>query len=196
MRRQKIGDGEQGAGSKQRSHIQKNVPLLPCYVVAIVFNALLMGCSLPTPAVTTDIPSLEVTKAPMRGQLPISAQANIAGQKINLEVARTPQQQATGLMYRTTLADNRGMLFLFEPPQVVGFWMKNVRIPLDMLFIKDGKISAIATDVPPCKTAACPTYGPTTPIDQVIELRGGVAAKLGIKVGQTVQIQYLSPRPK
>ncbi|MFB2979078.1 DUF192 domain-containing protein, partial [Microseira sp. BLCC-F43] len=75
--------------------------------------------------------------------LPISAKALVANQVIGLEVARTPQQQAVGLMYRTELPANRGMLFLIHPPQTVNFWMKNVQIHLDILFLKDGVIKAI-----------------------------------------------------
>jgi uncharacterized membrane protein (UPF0127 family) len=123
--------------------------------------------------------------------LPISAQAEMAGQRISLEVARTPQEQAMGLMYRTSLAPDRGMLFSFEPPQPVNFWMKNTIIPLDMVFLRNGEVKAIAANVPPCTTTPCPTYGPGTEIDQVIELRGGRAAELGLKVDDRVSVKFL-----
>ncbi|MBV8887803.1 MAG: DUF192 domain-containing protein [Chroococcidiopsidaceae cyanobacterium CP_BM_RX_35] len=123
--------------------------------------------------------------------LPISARATIAGHRIGLEVAQTPQQQATGLMYRTSLADDRGMLFPFNPPQSVNFWMENTLIPLDMIFLQQGVVKAIAPQVPPCKSYPCPTYGPKTLVDQVIELRGGRAAQLGLKVGDRVKIDFL-----
>jgi hypothetical protein len=99
-----------------------------------------------------------------------------------------------GLMYRTTLADDRGMLFPFEPPQPVSFWMKNVRIPLDMIFLRDGEVKAIAASVPPCTAEPCPTYGPPTAVNQVIELRGGRAAELGLKVGDRVKIKFLDSK--
>ncbi len=158
-------------------------------VLGVVLGNLLISCSAPTPAVSPP-PSAQV-QMPVSGQtLPISAQAVIAGRKIELEVARTQQQQAMGLMHRTTLADNRGMLFPFESPQPVRFWMKNVRIPLDMIFLQDGKVKAIAPSVPPCKTEPCPTYGPNTAVNQVIELRGGRSAELGLKVGDRVKIEF------
>jgi hypothetical protein len=122
----------------------------------------------------------------------------MAGQRISLEVARTSQEQAMGLMYRTSLAPDRGMLFSFNPPQPVNFWMKNTLIPLDMIFLRNGEIQAIAPNVPPCTTTPCPTYGPQVPIDQVIELRGGRAAELSLKVGDRVNIKFLdgkTPRP-
>ncbi len=123
--------------------------------------------------------------------LPITAQAQMAGQRFSLEVTRTPQEQAMGLMYRTSLADDRGMLFSFVPPRPVSFWMKNTKIPLDMVFLRNGEVKAIAANVPPCTAEPCPSYGPQIPIDQVIELRGGRAAELGLKVGDRVSVEFL-----
>lgn len=128
--------------------------------------------------------------------LPISATTTIAGQTIYLEVARTPAEQSMGLMHRTSVPDDRGMLFPFNPPMVVGFWMKNVKINLDMVFLYQGQVHHIAADVPPCKTDPCPLYGPRVPIDQVIELRGGRAAELGIKVGDRITVKFLDTPPK
>lgn len=124
-----------------------------------------------------------------KGQiLPITAQAQISGQKINLEVTSTPQQQAMGLMYRAELADDRGMLFSFSPARKVAFWMKNCLIPLDLIFMNSGIVEAIQNKAPPCLTAPCPTYGPDVEIDQVIELRGGRALELDLKVGDQIKI--------
>ena len=162
-------------------------------VMGIVVGVLLMGCSSVTPATSQNAspsPQLEAA-VNLAQELPISAQATIKGSQIGLEVARTQEQQAIGLMYRTTLADDRGMLFPFEPPQQLSFWMKNVSIPLDIIFMRDGKVKAIAASVPPCTTEPCPTYGPNTAVNQVIELRGGRAAELGLKVGDKVKIQFL-----
>ena len=124
--------------------------------------------------------------------LPISAKALVGNQVIELEVARTPQQQAVGLMYRTDLPANRGMLFLFHPPQTVNFWMKNVQIHLDILFLKDGMVKAIAPKAPPCKTNPCPTYSSGIPVNQVLELRGGQVERLGLKIGSRITIQPLN----
>jgi uncharacterized protein len=113
-----------------------------------------------------------------------------------LEVASTPEQQSMGLMYRTELADNRGMLFSFSPPRPVRFWMKNTLIPLDMLFVSNGVVKYIGARIPPCKQSQCPDYGPDTKIavDSVIELRGGRAAELGIKVGDRLKIDSYSAK--
>lgn len=153
----------------------------------------LMGCHAP-------LPKAEMSQAapPEAGQtLPITAQATIGSQVINLEVAQTRQQQALGLMYRRLLPANQGMLFTFSPPQPVSFWMKNTKIPLDMIFLHQGKVQAIVANVPPCSQTPCPTYGPEppVPIDQVIELRGGRAAELGLSVGDRIAIEPLPAAP-
>jgi len=67
--------------------------------------------------------------------LPITARAEMGGRVINLEVTRSITEQSQGLMFRTTLPDDRGMLFNFDPPQAVSFWMQNVPVPLDIVFI-------------------------------------------------------------
>ncbi|MGK7921390.1 MAG: DUF192 domain-containing protein [Trichodesmium sp.] len=126
---------------------------------------------------------------PKQGQiLPITAQAQISGRIINLEVAKTLKEQALGLMYREELPDNRGMLFSFDPPRVANFWMKNCKIPLDMIFIRSGIVKAIAVNAPPCKADPCPTYGSDVPVDQVIEVRGGLTRELNLKVGDRIII--------
>lgn len=125
--------------------------------------------------------------------LPISAEADINGQTIQLEVAVTPEQQAKGLMHRPPLPDDRGMLFPFDPPRFTRFWMKNTPSPLDMVFLRNGEVRAIVSSAPPCEADPCPTYGPDTPmqIDQVIELRAGRAFELGLEVGDRVEIRFL-----
>ncbi len=130
-----------------------------------------------------------VVKFPPESQtLPITAQFTTANRTVKLEVALTQQQQAAGLSNRNTLADDQGMLFPFEPPQSVRFWMKNTLIPLDIVFLHNGVVQAIAANVPPCTKETCPTYGPEMLVNQVIELRGGRAAELGLKVGNRLQV--------
>lgn len=107
-------------------------------------------------------------------------------QRIGLEVANTPEEQATGLMFRTELPDDRGMLFPIAPARNVRFWMRNVLIELDMVFLREGVVQAIIPNVPPCFSETCPNYGPDVPVDAVIELKGGSAAQLGLKVGDRI----------
>ncbi|MFM6310706.1 MAG: DUF192 domain-containing protein, partial [Dolichospermum sp.] len=153
------------------------------------------GCSPPTtaksPPVRLNSPVLISVNA---GQnLPISAIATFPKDvKIELEVAKTPEQQMMGLMYRPTLADNRGMLFVFPSLQPVKFWMKNVPVALDMVFIKEGVVEYIQKSAPPCSQEPCPTYGPPVLIDQVIELRSGRAGELNLQIGDHVKVDFLS----
>jgi uncharacterized membrane protein (UPF0127 family) len=118
--------------------------------------------------------------------LPVSVNAILGDRAIGLEVAKTPQEQAIGLMFRTELPDDRGMLFAIAPPRNVRFWMRNVQIELDMIFLREGVVQAIIPNVPPCFSDTCPNYGPDFPVDGVIELKGGRAAQLGLKVGDRI----------
>lgn len=101
------------------------------------------------------------------------------------EVARTPEQQATGLMNRQSLAPDRAMIFPYEPPQPASFWMKNTLIPLDMIFIRaDGTIARIAENTVPLSLD--PVLA-GEPVAAVMEIAGGRAAELGIKAGDKVE---------
>ncbi|MFM2060527.1 MAG: hypothetical protein RLZZ507_197 [Cyanobacteriota bacterium] len=162
---------------------------------SILLSILLIGCSSPTTAEPAATSTSQIQTQTFKGQkLPISAQAILPnGTKINLEVAKTPEQQMMGLMYRPALPDDRGMLFVFPSAQPVSFWMKNVPVSLDMVFLHKGVIQYIQTSAPPCQSEPCPTYGPNVPIDQVIELRSKRAKELGLQVGDKVKIEFLKP---
>lgn len=171
--------------------------------ITLGLSILLLACSSPSPEASAnpDISQTEVTQTsrsqpqPVGQQLPITATVEISGQQIQLEVAQTPDQQATGLMYRTELADDRGMLFPFEFPRPAQFWMRNTLIPLDMVFLLNGEVKAIAANAAPCTTPTCPIYGSGVPVNQVIELRGGRAAELGLQVGDRLTIQSVPATP-
>lgn len=160
---------------------------------SIGLSLFLMSC---TPAPTSSGEAPAEAAAPQADispaqSLPISAEAEIAGQTIQLEVARTPEEQAMGLMYRTSLPGDRGMLFSFEPPRPVQFWMRDTLIPLDMVFMRDGEVKAIVANAQPCTSNPCPTYGPRREaVNQVIELAGGRAAELGLAVGDRITLRF------
>ncbi|MBD6615032.1 DUF192 domain-containing protein [Komarekiella sp. 'clone 1'] len=162
-------------------------------LLSMLLGVLLMSCSVPTTAKPPTFTSAQTPALESLGQtLQISGKAIVPnGTTIQLEVARTPAQQAKGLMYRPALPNNRGMLFQFPSAQPVSFWMKNVPVPLDMVFLNKGVVKYIQASAPPCKSEPCPTYGPNTPIDTVIELRSGRAAELNLKVGDIVKIEFL-----
>jgi uncharacterized protein len=102
-----------------------------------------------------------------------------------VEVAATSPQQAKGLMFRTALADDRGMIFPFGDERMASFWMKNTPIPLDIIFIRaDGKIENIAENTIPYSLEP---VGSTAPVAAVLELRGGLTGELGIAPGDVVR---------
>lgn len=106
-------------------------------------------------------------------------------QQFSVEVMRTDEERARGLMNRPYLPADRGMLFDFKQPQIASMWMKNTLIPLDMLFIrKDGTISNIAENTEPHSLRSISS---TEPVTGVLELNGGTASRLGIAPGDKVR---------
>ncbi|WP_424939783.1 DUF192 domain-containing protein [Aliiroseovarius sp. S253] len=102
-----------------------------------------------------------------------------------VEVADDPRERAQGLMFREHMPSSHGMLFLFEKPQQVSFWMKDTLIPLDMLFIQsDGSISHIHENAVPHDTT--PIVGGAGVV-AVLEVNGGLAARFGIDEGSELQ---------
>jgi len=115
-----------------------------------------------------------------------------ATHRFDVWVADTPQRSAQGLMYVRDLAPGRGMLFVESAPREMSMWMKNTYIPLDMLFIDEhGRIVRIAAQTTPHSLASIAS---PTPVTMVLELRGGEAARRGIKVGD--QARVLGREPK
>ena len=101
-----------------------------------------------------------------------------------VEMAVNPAQRSQGLMFRESLEEDRGMLFDFGKSQRATMWMRNTYVPLDMLFIDaHGQITQIAADTRPLSDAVIASR---EPVRAVLELRGGVSAKLGIKPGDRV----------
>ena len=137
----------------------------------LVCLALALSCLMPASGRAGDDQTLEiVTKSGVH--------------VFSLEVMRTPEEKAKGLMYRRELAEGRGMLFDFSPEQPVSMWMKNTYIPLDMIFIRaDGRILRIAVNTTPESEAIIPSGGL---VRGVLEVIGGTAKKFGIAPGDRV----------
>lgn len=105
-------------------------------------------------------------------------------QVFSVEMAKTEQERATGLMYRKELAEGKGMLFDFSPEQQVSMWMKNTYISLDMIFIAgDGRIIRIAENTEPESLKTIASGGPAK---GVLEVIAGTAKKFGIRPGDRV----------
>ena len=150
---------------------------------ALAAAALASACGaapgpVPTPAAT---PSPGAAVGP-RAEMP-------SGAVYRLELALTPEQQAQGLMFRESLPEATGMLFVFPEDAPHHFWMKNTMIPLDMIWMdSSGKVLFVSADTPPCKADPCATYGPDASARQVLEIAGGMAAKEKVTVGSQLKI--------
>jgi uncharacterized membrane protein (UPF0127 family) len=106
----------------------------------------------------------------------------------DIEVADTPEERETGLMFREQLASNSGMLFIFEKEDVYDFWMKNTLIPLDIIWIDENKkIIFIKENAEPCKTEKCELFGPNEKAKYVLEINEGLTEEIGLKVGNKVE---------
>ncbi len=125
--------------------------------------------------------------------VPISESATVPitfpnGHTVQAEVARTPKEHALGLMGRTSLPPNHGMLFIFKNEEVHGFWMKNTLLVLDMIWLDSQKrIIDIIENAPPCKKDPCPSFGPSSKSLFVLEINGGMARKQALKIGMTLK---------
>lgn len=111
------------------------------------------------------------------------------GTRIIAEVLTQPEDMMRGMMFRDSLAPDRGMLFVHPAPGFYTYWMHQVRIPLDIIWLDSGRrIVEISTNTPPCRTKAseCPQYGGSRRAQFVLELAGGMAEKYRLKLGDTI----------
>jgi uncharacterized membrane protein (UPF0127 family) len=115
--------------------------------------------------------------------VPLTIHSSTGVHRFTVQVAATEEQQERGLMFYRSLGPDQGMIFPYNPPQEVSFWMENTLIPLDIIFIRpDGTIARI-TNAKPLDRTPLPS-GAT--IGAVLEIRGGRAAELGIREGDKV----------
>ena len=107
----------------------------------------------------------------------------------NIELAVTPQERNIGLMNRSKIRQNEGMLFIYPKNQIIKMWMKNTLIPLDMIFIKDdGEIEKIIKMTTPKDVTV---LGPEVKLKAVLEINGGITSYLNIKKGDYVMHESL-----
>ncbi len=110
-----------------------------------------------------------------------------SGKVLQVEVMVKDEDRAMGLMFRPSLAQDRGMLFLFEQPEFHGIWMKNCRFPIDILWLDEARtVVHVADSVPPCKADPCPVYQPLRRASYVVELNAGQARREKAVVGSSV----------
>lgn len=115
-------------------------------------------------------------------------------QRFRVELADTDMSRSRGMMFRTSMAPDAGMLFDFKQEQMASFWMRNTLLPLDMLFIKaDGTILNIHQRAIPHDESGVNSTGP---VRAVLEVNGGTVSRLGIKPGDTVDHAIFGRAPK
>lgn len=115
--------------------------------------------------------------------------------RFTVEIADTPDAQVIGLMGRTELAPDRGMLFIWDTPFYPSMWMKNMLISLDLVFVREnGTIAWIVHNVPPCPpSGACPAYRSPVRVTTVLEVAAGRAAELGLRIGDKLVLSGDAP---
>jgi uncharacterized membrane protein (UPF0127 family) len=117
-----------------------------------------------------------------------SATATAKDHRINLILAKSAQEKEVGLSSRTSLDQDQGMLFPFDKPDYYSFWMRDMKMPIDILFINGTKIVTIYKNVAPpaSSTEELPIYKPKEPADKVLELKAGGSDQYGLKEGDQI----------
>jgi uncharacterized membrane protein (UPF0127 family) len=115
--------------------------------------------------------------------VPLTIRSKTGVHHFTVAVAATPEQQERGLMFVKSLPPDRGMIFPYDPPQEVAFWMKNTLIPLDIIYIRANGTIARIVNAQPMDITPLPAG---EPVALVLEIGGGRAKELGIKEGDSV----------
>jgi len=145
-----------------------------------ILTVLALSLALPMAACGSD----SGTQAESVATVPLTITAGDKVHKFDVEIARTADEQQKGLMFRTGLPADGGMIFPFEKPRIASFWMKNTLIPLDMIFVRaDGSIDRVAENRIPESLEPVVSGGE---VAAVLELAGGTAARLNIDETATV----------
>ena len=113
----------------------------------------------------------------------------LKGHRYTIEIAADDASRQHGLMDRTQMDADHGMLFVFDDDAMRNFWMKNTKIPLDMLFFDaDKKLVSVQHSVPPCVADPCAAYSSGAPARYVLELNAGESEKIGLTSGDPIEI--------
>jgi uncharacterized protein len=140
-----------------------------------------------TPALTFGLAFLACRAVAAPAVVPLTLPS---GKVLQVEVMVKDEDRAMGLMFRPSLPLDRGMIFVFENAEFHGFWMKNCKFPIDMVWLDDArKIVHVSEAVPPCKAEPCPVYSPLRRARYVLELNAGQARREKAIVGAAVSFE-------
>lgn len=119
---------------------------------------------------------------------PLTATVHIRNSTYLVDIAATPQEKELGLGGRDSLPPLHGMLFPYDHAEQFSFWMKGMRFPLDIVWIRDQSIVDISKNVPVSVSGALPVYSPKVPVNKILEINAGEADKYGFQIGDVVVI--------
>jgi uncharacterized membrane protein (UPF0127 family) len=147
-------------------------------------TVLLLALALATVARAGAAKAASPTPSPTPETVPLRMPS---GKVLTVELMRTPEERALGVMGRTSLPRDRGLLFIFEESDFHAFWMKNCKFPIDMIWLdENGRVVHLEESVPPCKKDPCPTYSPMRRARYVVEINAGQARQEQALVGATL----------
>lgn len=156
--------------------------------IALLMMAVLFACA----QAPSSPPPSEPAKPPPEAESRKPRVILPDGIPVHVEIVADEEMRAQGLMYRDRLLPATGMIFLFPTDGEYSFWMKNTRIPLDMIWIDSGRrIVHVKHDVPPCEEDPCPSYEPGVKARYVLELAAGEALRHHLETGQTVKFDEI-----
>jgi len=155
-----------------------------------MFSLIAVACAQPSPNPADTV----IAPPPLEVVLPQAILPD--GATVDLELATTPEETTTGLMFRPSMSTDRGMLLLWSEERYATIWMMNVLIPLDIVFLDDaGEVVEIVADARPCAAEPCPRFTPDEPSRAVLELAAGAAAAHGVTVGERIAFERVSGYP-
>lgn len=130
-------------------------------------------------------------QASKKVQAPQNVTIQFGNKSIQAEVLKTEAELQRGLSNRVSLAPNAAMLFVFPEPDIYEFWMKDMRFPIDILWIREGRVVDLVTLPPPNKGEPPARHMPSVIADQVIEVQAGLAKQAGISTGSIIIVPKL-----
>jgi len=155
-----------------------------------VLSLVVGACAQPTSHVT----DAGTAPSPLEVTLPRAILPD--GATVDLELATTPEETTTGLMFRPSLPADRGMLLLWSEERYATIWMMNVLIPLDIVYLDDaGKVIEVVIEARPCAAEPCPRFTPDEPSRAVLEMAAGSVAAHGITVGGSIKFERVPGYP-
>ncbi len=174
-------------GTPLRSHL---IPLLVLVLVA-------GSCGqAPEPAVDSARPALPPSSLVAGPPVEMPHAVLGDGFQVTLELAMTPEELAQGLMFRPKLAENRGMLLIFNEERLPSIWMMNTLVPLDLVYLDStGTVVDVITDAQPCPGEPCPRFTPKQPAKAVLEVPAGTAVRHEIAEGQQLDFSRVPGFP-